>query len=419
MSGIPKGYKLTEVGVIPEDWDTPYLGECVKFRTGPFGSALHKSDYTDDGIPVVNPMHIIDGRIEPTRSMTITAGAVKNLIDFCIKAGDIVLGRRGDMGRCAVVQPHQVGWLCGTGSMIVRCEENSDAHFVQRLLSSPPVIAAIEETSVGTTMINLNQGALAGLRIQLPPLPEQHVIATALGDADALIERLERLIAKKRQIKQGAMQELLTGQRRLPGFSGAWEVKRLGEIGRFRGGSGFPLVHQGKQLGAYPFFKVSDLNNVGNETFMLFANNYIDEVVREGLGAIAIPAKAIVFAKVGAAVFLERKRILGQPSCIDNNMAAYILSDNQRVDYRFVHLCFLKFKLGSLVSTTALPSLSGNVLSAIEFAFPPTIDEQSAIAGVLSDMDAEIEALEARLAKARLVKQGMMQELLTGRVRLV
>jgi type I restriction enzyme S subunit len=114
------GYKQTEVGVIPEDWEVKPLGECASFRTGPFGSALHKSDYTDDGIPIVNPMHIIDGRIEPTRTMTITEQAAKALADFRLKAGEIVIGRRGDMGRCAVVMNEQAGWLCGTGSMIIR-----------------------------------------------------------------------------------------------------------------------------------------------------------------------------------------------------------------------------------------------------------------------------------------------------------
>ena len=121
QSSVQAGYKQTEVGVIPEEWEVKRLGECAKFRTGPFGSALHKSDYTDDGVPVINPMHIVDGTIEPTRTMTITEKAAKNLSDFRLKAGEIVIGRRGDMGRCAVIQGQQAGWLCGTGSMIIRC----------------------------------------------------------------------------------------------------------------------------------------------------------------------------------------------------------------------------------------------------------------------------------------------------------
>ena len=149
------------------------------------------------------------------------------------------------------------------------------------------------------------------------------------------------------------MQQLLTGKARLPGFSGEWEAKRLGELGRFRGGTGLPTAVRGVTSGDYPFFKVSDMNNDGNETFM-----------------------------------------------------------------RFIHFVLLNTTLGDLVSTTALPSLSNSILSSIDCLLPP-VDEQTAIATVLSDMDAEITALEVRRDKTRQIKQGMMQQLLTGRVRLV
>lgn len=135
-AAIPPGYKPSQVGVIPEDWDVKRLGEIAAFRTGPFGSALHKSDYTNDGIPIVNPMHVVDGKIEPTRTMTITEQAAKNLSDFRLKPGEIVIGRRGDMGRCAVVQEYQLGWLCGTGSMIVRPLHTDSEFFPARIFES-------------------------------------------------------------------------------------------------------------------------------------------------------------------------------------------------------------------------------------------------------------------------------------------
>ena len=117
---VPKGYKQTEVGVIPEDWPVKKLSELASFRTGPFGSALHKSDYITNGVPVINPMHIIDGQINPSEDMTITENTAKKLSEFRLTSGEVVIGRRGDMGRCAVVRKENDGWLCGTGSMIVR-----------------------------------------------------------------------------------------------------------------------------------------------------------------------------------------------------------------------------------------------------------------------------------------------------------
>ena len=416
---VPVGYKRTEVGVIPEDWDTVKLGAHATFRTGPFGSALHKSDYVHGGIPVINPMQIVDGTLAPTVSMTISGAAARRLSEFLLCEGEVVIGRRGDMGRCAFVGPGNKGWLCGTGSMIVRPKPSLDGRFAQRLLSSAQAISAIEATSVGTTMVNLNQSTLKNLLVPIPPTRiEQEAIAEALSDADALIESLEQLLAKKRQIKQGAMQELLTGKKRLPGFKGKWRADLAGAIGRFRGGNGFPLAYQGSTAGDYPFFKVSDMNNAGNETEMVVANNYISGSVRKKLVLEAFPAGTIVFAKVGAAVHLERKKLLVMPSCIDNNMAGFIVGDEE-IDNQFIHYFLLSFKLGSLVATTALPSLNSGVLREIRVPRPPTKAEQSAIAEVLSDMDTEIAALEARLTKTRQLKQAMMQELLTGRIRLV
>ncbi len=97
------------------EWETKRLGEIARFRTGPFGSALHKSDYATDGIPLINPMHIVDGNLQPDRQVTVTDAAAKHLADFLLREGDIVIGRRGDMGRCAVVRSLHDGWLCGTG----------------------------------------------------------------------------------------------------------------------------------------------------------------------------------------------------------------------------------------------------------------------------------------------------------------
>lgn len=213
---MKRGYKKTEVGVIPFDWEVALLGDHASFRTGPFGSALHQSDYVIGGVPIINPMHIYDGGIFPSETMTVSEQTAGALSDFKLKAGDIVIGRRGDMGRCAVVREQQAGWLCGTGSMIVR-PANTDADYLQRVLSSREVIAAIENAAVGTTMVNLNQGTLFALKIQFPPLPEQSAIASALADVDALLAGLDQLIAKKRDLKWAVMQQFSPER---PGFQG-------------------------------------------------------------------------------------------------------------------------------------------------------------------------------------------------------
>jgi type I restriction enzyme S subunit len=190
-----------------------------------------------------------------------------------------------------------------------------------------------------------------------------------------------------------------------------------GDIGVFRGGSGFPTRYQGRKSGELPFFKVSDMNTPGNELFMHRANNCISEFQRKDMGAVRIPARAIVFAKVGAAVFLERKRILAQDSCIDNNMAAFIV-DESRVDVRFAHYLLTAFNMSSLVATTALPSLNGSQLRSIPLLIPEDIQEQRRIVAALGDADDLIATLERLIAKKHAIKQGITHQLVTGQTRL-
>jgi type I restriction enzyme S subunit len=269
----------------------------------------------------------------------------------------------------------------------------------------------------GLKVYGLSKTSISKITVEIPPLKEQESIAEALSDADAAIESLDALITKKRDVKQAAMQQLLTGRTRLPGFTANWKEVRLGDIGSLRGGTGFPVRFQGRKSGEVPFYKVSDMNLSGNEIQMYDSNNWISESDSRVLGAALFPKGCIVFAKVGAAVFLERKRILTRPSCIDNNMMA-IIPDTSRTDVRFLHFTLQMVRFGDLVSATALPSINASGVAGISLSMPP-LKEQEAISEALTVMDDELEALIAQVSKLRMVKEGMMQDLLTGKVRLV
>ena len=409
----PPGYKQTEVGVIPEDWEVSKLGTHATFRTGPFGSALHQSDYVDGGVPVINPMQIIDGKIQPMPSMAITEQAARKLSEFRLLAGNIVIGRRGEMGRCAFVRTEEHGWLCGTGSMIIRTGPALDARFIRRVLSSPPIIAEIENTSVGSTMINLNQGTLRNLLVALPPTKaEQEAIAEALSDADAFIESLEQLLAKKYQLKQGAMQELLTGKKRLPGFGGEWEVKRLGDVIEKFVGGGTPSRANPKYWGnEIPWVTVKD--------FATFNPGQSQEsITRAGLQNSAshlIPKGTLITSTrmaLGKAVVYE------VDVAINQDLKALSPKSDLAMQYLYFWFQYHGQSIDELGSGSTVKGISLPDLKKIEFQLPLR-HEQTAIAAILSDMDAEVSALEAKLAKARDLKHGMMQELLTGRIRLV
>lgn len=395
---VKPGFKETELGAIPEDWTVSKLGAHVTFKTGPFGSALHQSDYSEGGIPVINPLQIIDGKIVPTSTMAITETAARKLSDFRLAAGNVVIARRGEMGRCAIVRQLEHGWLCGTGSMIIRPGPSLDSRFIQRVLSSSPIVAAIENASVGSTMINLNQAALGNLLISLPPTKtEQEAIAEASSDADAFIDSLEQLIAKKRDLKQGAMQELLTGKRRLPGFSGEWTKRKLGEVANIKTGS---RNNQDKiEDGQYPFFvrsaTVERINSYSHAC---------EAILVPGEGGIGN-----IFHYIDGR-FDVHQRVYAITQFLNEISGKYV--------YFYLTKNFGPYAMQNSVKAT-VDSLRLPTFQNFEMVMPPSFAEQSTIAAVLSDMDAEIAALEQRLAKARDVKQGMMQELLTGRTRLI
>ena len=191
-----------------------------------------------------------------------------------------------------------------------------------------------------------------------------------------------------------------------------WDAVRLRDFGRFRSGNGFPLLFQDKG-GELPFYKVGDLN--GDGTFLTTTRQHISDEARKKLGAELFPKSSIIFAKIGAAIALERKRILAHPACLDNNMMALICHDNEGV--RFLHALLSQTPFFDLASATSVPSLGSKVIGNLWIATPPS-PEQRAIAAALGDIDAWIVAAEAEAAKLAAVKAAAVDALLTSTTRL-
>ena len=274
----------------------------------------------------------------------------------------------------------------------------------------------------GVPTLNRNDAHCYELSIPIDP-SEQHAIAEALGDADALIEGLENLIAKKRLIKQGAMQELLTGKRRLPGFSEEWEVKRLAEVSWFQEGPG---------VRSYDF-RMSGIKLL-NGTNIYDGSLYLESTTRfisnaQGYSQYAhflADAGDIVIASSGITIdrFHEKIATVGLndlPLCMNTSTIRFKPKhDLLASQYLMVFLGSTAFKrqIGGEATGSAQLNFGPSHLSKIEIPLPP-VEEQNAIADVISDIVQEIIYLERKLEKARQIKQGMMQELLTGRIRLI
>lgn len=310
---------------------------------------------------------------------------------------------------------------------------NLSPEFLAYLFRGSAVRNFMSTIAQGSTRYNLPKRYLfKDLYLTVPAsISTQRHIGEVLGTCDEVIEQSERAAEKYRQIKAGMLKDLLTrgidnrGKLRPPPsvapelykdsvlgpIPKEWEVKRLGDCGKFVAGNGFPLAYQGGLRGKYPFYKVSDFNRIGNERVMVMANNCINEDVAEMLHCSIIPKDAIVFAKIGAAIALERKRKVSSACCIDNNMMSFQVYNDYEVDFVLNHLQQQKF--ADLIEATALPALKTSVLKNILLPIPIDLAEQRAIAERLAAVDERIAAEMKTAEKYRKVKAGLMEKLLT------
>jgi type I restriction enzyme S subunit len=408
---VNKGYKRTEVGVIPEDWKVTIVREIASpirnaIVGGPFGSDLVSNDYVEDGVPVIRGQNL-GSKFISGNFVFVTEKKAKSLEANLAHPDDLVFTQRGTLGQVSLV-PQKIykKYLVSQSQMKLTVNRKlADPNFYYYLFSGSEQQKLIQENTIQTGVPHINLGILRLLPVQCPPLPEQEAIAEALSDADALIEALEQLIAKKRQVKQGAMQELLTGKRRLPGFSDEWETKQFGSVLKFQVGFPFSSSYFNEEGNGIRLVKNRDLKS--DDQVFYYSENYDPAfLVRNGDVLVGMDGEFIpcLWTK-GIALLNQRVGRIVPQAGLDRVFASYYLIEP------------LKLIENATSSTTVKHLSHGNIVS-IEMPLPP-IEEQRAIAEILSDMDAEIAALEAKLAKARQVKQGMMQELLTGRVRLV
>jgi len=267
--------------------------------------------------------------------------------------------------------------------------------------------------TAGSTIIHLYQKDFVKFNFLLPPLPEQQAIAEALSDVDNLISSLTKLINKKKNIKQGAMQELLTGKKRLEGFSGDWKKTFLGEIADTSSG-GTPSRSNPKYYsGNIPWVTTSELNDKSIHD----TNEHITQEGVNSSSAKIFPEYTVLIAMYGATI--GKLGILAMQAST-NQACCALICNKEILDYKFLFYKLLSMReyIISLGCGAGQPNISQKIIKSLEILIP-MLPEQTAIAGILSDMDAEIEVLEQKLNKYKAIKQGMMHELLTGRIRLI
>ncbi len=409
---VRPGYKQTEVGVIPEDWGVKPFQSLAHIERGKF-TARPRNDpkYYGGEIPFIQTGDVTNSRgWIRTYSQTLNPEGLK--VSKLFPRGTLfftIAANIGDVGLASFAT------ACPDSLVSITPVRGIDKHWLAHELGKRKPL--FENLASHNAQLNISLEKLKPYLLPVPTLAEQEAIAEALSDADALIESLEQLLTKKRQIRKGAMQELLAGKKRLPGFSGKWKVKRLGKLGGFLKGSG--VTRDESASGSLACVRYGELYTRHNDCIKSFYSWISREVAAT---ATRLEQGDILFAGSG-----ETKDEIGKCAAFVDDIEAYAGGDIVILRSKKADPLFLGYYLNtgpinrqkaSKGQGDAVVHISAAALADIQCALP-CIPEQTAIATILSDMDAEIAALEARLSKARQIKQGMMQELLTGRTRLV
>ena len=401
--------KKTEIGVIPEDWEIEVFSD-VSFMKGRIGwQGLKQTEFTNnDNEPfLITGMNFKEGKIRWDEVYHVSEDRYEIAKEIQLRPNDVLMTKDGTIGKMLFVDeiPYPNKATLNSHLLLFRPLKNKYvSKYLYYNLQFKYFLKHIEENKSGTTFYGISQEAVGKYKIPLPPLAEQEAIATALSDADAWIEHLEQLIAKKRLIKQGAMQELLTPKE-------DWEVKKLGEVCDVRGGgtpsTSIPEFWNGNILWFTP-------TEVGYTKYLINSLRKITELGLKNSSANILPVNTILLTSRAGIGDLG---ILKSEASTNQGFQSLVCKDN--VNYEFVYYMMQtkKNELLSNASGSTFLEISPNKVKAISFDIP-SLSEQTRIATILSDMDAEIEALEQKLSKARQIKQGMMQELLTGRIRL-
>jgi type I restriction enzyme, S subunit len=407
---------------LPVGWISEKLGNAVGLKTGPFGSSLHKSDYEDGATPVVNPMHIINGSIVPDLKTTVSENVLDRLREFRLQEGDVVLGRRGEMGRAAVVRGMESGWLCGTGSLILRQLGSIDPDYLQRFLSSPSVVMALEGASVGSTMVNLNQGILKSLEIPIAPLNEQRRIAakldTTLAAVEACRQRLDGVAELLKRFRQAVLAAATSGEltrewREERGMEKDWLGSCLSDIAEIQGGLTKDSKKQDPGDPELPYLRVA---NVQRGYLDLRQMAYI-RVPRKRLDALLLQDGDILFNEGGDRDKVGRGWIWeGQiAECVFQNhvFRARLLNKSNHPKYVswWANTCGVSHFLGQGKQTTNLASISKTTLGLLPIQLPCAAEQEEIVTRVETFFTL-VDQLEARLATARKVVDRLTPALL-------
>ena len=403
-------------------WQTKRLGDfAAAVSTGPFGSILHKSDYVDDGVPLVNPINIVGDSIVPDPSKLISDATIKRLGNYVLEEGDIVVGRRGEIGRCAVVGPDESGWVCGTGSFFIRPLPSLDSLFLAHLIRSPDYREQLEKLSTGATMKNLSNTALGDLVVSIPPLPEQHRIVGILDQAFAAIAtakaNAEKNLQNARALFESHLQSVFTQR------GEGWVEKPFSELCDIKHGYAFGgqfFSNEGEYVLLTPgnFYERGGYRDRGEKQKYFTGEIPRDYVLNEGDLLVAMTEQAA--GLLGSPIlvpqsdkFLHNQRlglVMKKPGAAWTNEFFFHVFSTQPVR-KAIH---------ASASGVKVRHTSPTKIGEVVVAFPTSLSDQKRIVSTLASLSEETQRLasiyERKLAALDALKKSLLHQAFTGQL---
>lgn len=409
---IKKGYKMTDVGVIPEDWEVKSIGDICVVKDG-----THQTpNYTYFGIPFYSVENISNNDFSNVKYISEEEHIILSS-NSKIEKGDVLMTRIGSIGCCKYID-WEVKASFYVSLALLKFQDDECARYFTHYSETNLFKDEIEQNSLQFAVPQkINLGNIPKIRIILPSiLKEQQVIADALTKVDNLITSLTKVIEKKKLIKKGTMQKLLSGEVRLDGFEGEWNFISFKNIYTYASEGGTPDTKNEKyyKSGVIPFVKIEDTIS----KYIKCASTFITELGLEQSSAWILPAGNLILTN-GATIGNVSINLI--PITTKQGILGIIVNSDYHTEflyYLFKNETF-QTELQSKMAIGTFATITLNNLNDIQLLIPPTKVEQTAIAKVLTTMDDEIEALEKERDKYKCIKQGMMQQLLTGKIRLI
>jgi type I restriction enzyme S subunit len=415
---LNQAYKQTEIGLIPTDWEVKRLSRMADIRGG---IAKNANTTISDPISVhyLRVANVQDGFLSLGEMSKIELSR-GDLVRYKVLPGDVLMNEGGDLdklGRGAIWRGEFDPCVHQNHVFVVRCNADLLPEYLNIWTATSPVrrffLVAGKQT---TNLASISKSSLGELPVALPSLTEQRAIAAALGEVDALLAGLVRLIAKKRDLKQAAMQQLLTGQTRLPGFQGEWDTRLLPDLADIRSG-GTPSTNDPAAWdGDIAWCTPTDITALAGRKYLTSTARQITAHGLKQSSAEVIPAGSVVMTSRAT---IGECAINTIPMTTNQGFKNFVPFETVDAEFLYYLLTTQKTGLISLCGGSTFLEIGKAQLRSYGVRVPADKAEQTAIAAVLSDMDAELSALEALREKTRALKQAMMQELLTGKTRLV